>query len=430
QDCVAASNLAKQLGVPFASEAIDVTAYKRRTHTSTQEAARAVRRRFLRDAASAAGCSRIALGHTASDRLETCLLNLLRGTGPEGLSGFPPIELPLVRPLYHVTRASVERFCQARGLQVRSDSSNQDLSYSRNRVRLELLPYLQDHFNRSVPEAILRLADLCRDESSYLNYVAQDALHTLCIRQCGEELVLDGARLTELPPAVARRALRLGILRVRGALEGVTHEQIDSLLRGAAGTQETARDLPLFQGRTVSLQAGGGAVRIAQRPAPASPLPWEAMLQTPGCTEVRQAGLLVVCRNVSKDDTNWDETDRRDGLRLLDRIALPREAASEPLVMRSRRPGDRIRLRGTGTRKLQDLFVDIKAPLALRDRIGVLCAADGTILAVPGVASSEIALATDVPGDGKGECLLVLCYALIQDVFARRNTTAYRIRPE
>jgi tRNA(Ile)-lysidine synthase len=118
----------------------DAPALMRQRHLSAQEAARELRHAFLRETAQRISADRIALAHTQTDRIETVLLQILRGTGTQGLIGFPPMNLPLIRPLYAIRREETQDYCRQLQLEPREDSSNSKLDYRRNRVRLELLP--------------------------------------------------------------------------------------------------------------------------------------------------------------------------------------------------------------------------------------------------------------------------------------------------
>ncbi|MBW4521248.1 MAG: tRNA lysidine(34) synthetase TilS [Scytolyngbya sp. HA4215-MV1] len=115
----------------------------------------------------------IVTGHTASDRAETLLYNLMRGSGADGLQALVwqrslAPNLHLVRPLLTVTRAETAKFCQDFQLQIWQDSTNQDLQYARNRIRCELLPYLQVHFNPQVQQTLAQTAELLSADVDYL----------------------------------------------------------------------------------------------------------------------------------------------------------------------------------------------------------------------------------------------------------------------
>ncbi|MBW4684477.1 MAG: tRNA lysidine(34) synthetase TilS [Komarekiella atlantica HA4396-MV6] len=119
----------------------------------------------------------IVTGHTASDRAETLLYNLIRGTGADGLQALTwqrPLtaDVILVRPLLEITRSQTEQFCQDFQLPVWEDSTNQDLQYARNRIRQELIPYLQDNFNPQVESALAQTAELLQAEVEYLEKAA------------------------------------------------------------------------------------------------------------------------------------------------------------------------------------------------------------------------------------------------------------------
>jgi tRNA(Ile)-lysidine synthase len=165
----------------------------------------------------------VVTGHTASDRAETLLYNLLRGSGADGLQALtwkrallPDTfsEITLVRPLLEVTRAETGEFCQATGLKVWEDSTNQDWHYARNRIRQELIPYLQTHFNPQVEQTLNQTAELLRAEVEYLEERAIELLQQCC-RQSDADLslvsglaYLDRSPLKTSPLALQRRVLR------------------------------------------------------------------------------------------------------------------------------------------------------------------------------------------------------------------------------
>ena len=162
-----------------------------RLHLSAQEAARNARHTLLRIVLAERSAARIALGHTQDDRVETVLGNILRGTGLEGLGAMPPKDLPLIRPLYEVTRAETHAYCETHRLQPRQDSSNAELHYRRNRLRMELLPELRTHYNSNVDAAILRLAELTDADNSYLEEAAQNAGAHCTLSETARTLILE-----------------------------------------------------------------------------------------------------------------------------------------------------------------------------------------------------------------------------------------------
>ncbi|MBC7969289.1 MAG: tRNA lysidine(34) synthetase TilS [Verrucomicrobia bacterium] len=177
----------------------------------TSEAeARSWRYQVLTAIAQQHGYSCIVTGHTASDRAETLLYNLMRGSGADGLQALvwkrsltPDIQL--VRPLLGTTRVQTGQFCQSAPLQIWDDTTNHDLTYARNRIRQELLPYLQTHFNPQAEYALSQTAELLQAEVEYLETQAAALLQQA---QHPDRPGLNRSLLQKTPLALQRRAVR------------------------------------------------------------------------------------------------------------------------------------------------------------------------------------------------------------------------------
>ncbi len=193
--------------------------------TTSEGAARQWRYQVLREIAQEHGYQDIVTAHTKSDRAETLLYNLIRGTGADGLQALTwrrPLtkELQLVRPLLEVSRAETFQFCQNLQLPIWEDAYNQDLKYARNRIRNQLLPYLQNHFNPQVEQALAQTAELLRADVEYLENIAQQlrqqAMTGFSEHQPSGDLSLAQSPtlginrlvLREAPLALQRRVLR------------------------------------------------------------------------------------------------------------------------------------------------------------------------------------------------------------------------------
>lgn len=196
----------KQQGLPHALETADPIRWD-------EAGARAWRYQQLSKWAKARDCFAVVTGHTASDRAETFLFNLLRGTGVSGLTSLDwqrplddrdPNSPRLVRPLLDVSRQETEQFCQAYSLPVWPDRSNQDLAHARNRLRLEVIPYLQEHFNPQLESALNRVASLLEAEHELV--LAQTAQLWLVVYQSNPPRLLRDP-LQKAPLAIQRQIL-------------------------------------------------------------------------------------------------------------------------------------------------------------------------------------------------------------------------------
>ncbi len=168
-------------------------------------------------------------GHTASDRAETLLYNLIRGTGADGLQALSwqrrlTDSIVLARPLLEVTRSQTGQFCQEFQIPIWEDSTNQDLKFARNRIRQELLPYLQENFNPQVESALAQTAELLQAEVEYLEQVAHQLREEA---MSGLPLGLNRRVLQKAPIALQRRVMRQVLQEILSSAP--SFEQIEKL---------------------------------------------------------------------------------------------------------------------------------------------------------------------------------------------------------
>lgn len=246
------------IGVPVEVGRVDVAAYRRGLPGwSVQQAARAARYQLLAAVASEKRAAAVLVGHTADDQAETLLINLLRGTGMAGLAAMridetialdalgPPVELPeiyvqvqpvlepkmirVARPLLSTPRATTRAYCDQVGLTLVEDPSNQSRMYTRNRVRLDLLPVLEG-FNPAIRSVLARTADLAGEDVAVLDALV-DALHAKLARAPQPDVVEYDLPLWRAQPrALQRRLLRRGVEVLVGGLVDVRAAPIDDAL--------------------------------------------------------------------------------------------------------------------------------------------------------------------------------------------------------
>jgi tRNA(Ile)-lysidine synthase len=225
-------------GAPAKGESVEAWATERRWKAGND-----VRREI--------GASAIAEGHTLDDQAETLLLNLVRGTGIEGLAGIDPggPGTGVVQPLIEVTREQVEGFCRALHLRPRRDPMNEDRRYLRAAIRHDILPMLEDATGRGVKASIARTADTIRRDRDEL-WQRTARTYAEVAEESGDEVRFDANRLLALPDAVARRVIRFGAYRVMSvdAPAPWTKDGIEAVLDLARGRPGRRRDLS--DGRT------------------------------------------------------------------------------------------------------------------------------------------------------------------------------------
>ncbi len=227
-------NLSARLGLPFHSETLAGNALQSKARGNLEEAARNARYDFLKRASRLAGASRIAIGHSRNDQAETFLLRLFRGSGMEGLAAIHPVvEGAIIRPLLECGRPDILEYLETRGIEYREDSSNRDLRFRRNRLRLEWIPYLEKHFNPRLVQALAREAERARETSGLLDQLAAKEYGNLRIEH-EHGILLPAKDVNGLPAAIRNLVLRMALREARGSLRGIASchvEQIHRLCR-------------------------------------------------------------------------------------------------------------------------------------------------------------------------------------------------------
>ena len=345
EDAAFCRQLCATLAVPLRTSRADVAARRQAEGGGLEDAARRERHAFLRRVMDEEGAAWIALAHTRDDQAETVLLRLVRGAGGLGLSAMRPRAGDLLRPMLARSRRDVLDHLAARSLPWREDPSNADLSIARNRVRRELIPYLERHFNPAVREALARSAALLADDADVLASVEATAL------------TLEGLR--SAPRAVARLTVRRA-LQGAGGLRGVGLKHVDAILDLAATEAPSGRRVALPGGREAVFNFD--EVRIAPRRVTTPP--FSLPLTVPGAVALPD-GRRLVARAAR-------------GPAAADVVAVP----DAPLEIRTRRPGDRVRASGRDL-SLKRFLMDHRVPAQERGALPLL-AAGHRVLWVPG----------------------------------------------
>jgi len=386
-------DMARGMGLVFVTERSDIKQRLELSPENKQAAAREARYSFLARAAQETGSDAIAVGHTADDQAETYIMRELRGSGMHGLSAIPPVRGNIIRPLIEATRADVMEYLSQKGLQYRTDPSNLRPDYLRNRIRLELMPRLLE-YNPKLVEALCNSAEIHRDEDEFLDAYTSDMLNTIVAEKSACLVALDIAKLEDLPVAILRRAIRQVVAQVKGDLLSVGFGHIMEAVELATmgGT-----------GRGVDMPGGVRVERSYDRllvyGPDAAPKEFSVTLPVPGRVEVPEAGVSVEV-SLTKGGPG-PVTGKGAALVDMDKI-------TGPLTVRSRRPGDTFQPVGMeGSKKLKELFIDLKLPRFERARTPIV-ECGGEIVWVAGIRADRRFAADEATKDA----LLIKCEKL------------------
>ena len=380
-DAAFCRNLAARAGVPVVIGDADVPALARSAGVSLEVAGRDARQQFYAEAKAMLSASRVAVAHTRDDQAETVLLRLARGAGPLGLSGMAPQRDHLVRPLLDVPRAELRSYLHEIGVTWREDATNDDRAIPRNWVRHEVLPRLRE-LNAQADAALARAAGILRTDAVFLDGLANEAA-TRLVRTEGDRVVVDAAGLVQLPVALARR-VALRALETANPSRSYGLEEAQQLCETAAGG---------VGGSLAGLAmepSGATVVLVNRRPAGAA-----GKLKRVGKAEQRAPDYfelqLDIPGAVAAPHGRWTLTASAPGPRPeilaveAGQVLVDAGTLSRGLIVRLRRPGDRLHPLGTpGRKKVQDVFVDRKIPRDDRDREPIVTDEMGRIVWVAG----------------------------------------------
>jgi tRNA(Ile)-lysidine synthase len=391
-DALLVQQVCAQMGIPFVSAASDVAEFARTEGLSIEEAARTVRYRFLFSEARRLGCAAVAVGHTADDQVETVLMHFLRGAGLAGLRGMQTFgvmpewdaDLPLIRPMLGVWRADVLAYCREQALEPVIDQSNTDTTYFRNRLRHELIPYLQD-YNPRIKEVLWRMSQTVVGDYDVIEVVTSAAWDRSRMAEGEDFIVLSLPELRTMKTGLQRSVLRKAVARLRPGLRDIDFDVIE---RAAAFIQKPSSTLGLDLAAGINLYATGDSLFVGDASSKMLLDEWpqletksELHLSIPGTLQLPGGWLMVGSWVQPGEDPNWEDAYQ---------VWLDADCLSFPLQVRTRQSGDRFRPLGMQghSLKLSDFWINARLPRQARLGWPLVCS-KGEIVWIPGYRPAE-----------------------------------------
>lgn len=380
------ARICAEWGVPCVVKKINCREIARQRKCSLEEAGREERYRIFSEVAKEVQQSGvpmericIAVAHNADDQCETLLQRIIRGTGIHGLRGIPftrkdEAGFTVIRPLLAVTREEIEEYVREKGLEPNYDESNWTTEYNRNRIRLELIPYMEKNLNPGVKESLRALSEIASMEDDYME---QEATRCLQEIQVNETSVLDAERLQDFHPAIEYRVLARFLNQVEGT------EQIGKNILGGAAR------LVRSENPSARMDLPGGYSLKRQYNL--------LILESPEDNSVKSAKEETLTAKICE----WKDFDANNGLEavrkfrqsgrsvvLLDYDILRKELGEclDRVVLRGRMPGDRIGIAGGKHKKLQNYLVDGKIPREQRNRLKMVAVGSEILWILPDTA--------------------------------------------
>ena len=344
-------NFCAERGLTFVCRHVKAPDYALQNGLSLEDAARRLRYKALFAYAAAAGGDYIVTAHQADDQAETVLMQLMRGSGTSGLGGMQTASGKLLRPFLFVRRTEIEAYCHERGLRFCNDSTNDDVRYTRNRIRKELLPYLEKSFNHRVIAALGNTAQLARADNDFAAYHAQ-VFYNQNVKANGKLLECRAEALKTEFAAVSRRVVRMMWEKMAACGNELGFEHVEAVL-GLLKNGRSGKMLAL-PGKTAAAYFYGMLYVGAQ----------------PDVKKLISAGTAFDEITVFTESTGKLKEVAEEFPEITKkRAVVPLAMAGAALCIRTRRDGDRFYpYGGAGSKKLKDYFIDNKVPRSERDK--------------------------------------------------------------
>ena len=368
------ATLAEQWNLPFRLFEVDVAAIAKAQSMSLEQAGHEVRFQCFREAMQQWNITRLALGHHQNDRAETLLLHFIHGCGLDGLASMPPMDGSLIRPLIHVTKEELKEYCNKKQLKYYTDATNLEAGCLRNRIRLELLPQLQE-YNPQIVNAITRLQDSCSTDADYLDQQTQTIWQQWGTVQNGE-VRFPLTEFQQQHKAIQQRLLRKMLALLTGNTAGVTYRQIQDMMKLTESSQGS-RQLFLGKGVRYVRQYDRIVLRYAKKESAGC---YEFAWNPEEPFELKEWPCTITMRVAENNGMG-----RAD----LKTVTVDAECLAEQLIIRNRKAGDTVQPIGMqGHKSLKKYMIEKKVPADIRNIIPMI-ESNGEIIWIPGLFLAE-----------------------------------------
>ncbi|WP_163195367.1 tRNA lysidine(34) synthetase TilS [Clostridium thermarum] len=372
EDEAYAERFCRSLGVEFYSKKVDINEMVKRLNLSSETAGREARYSFFNELKERLGANKIALAHNLNDQAETVLMRIMRGAGIEGLQGIKPVRDGIfIRPILVLKREEIESYCAFNQLNPRTDKTNFENIYNRNKVRLELIPYIEKNFNKDILNTLNRLANIVSKDNEYIDEAAGKKYKTYCSFE--NNTVTLNKRLAEEHEAIISRVIRKALYEINGSLVNIEMIHIGDIID--LFTIGTGKKVALPSG--VQAENVYGDIRIYKVNETVQDKTFDGSI------------VLLAKNDISREilfSRYIEEMDITVGIRLVKKHEIIKFAEDpykkyfdydkiiNSISIRYRRQGDRFSPYGMkGSKKIKDLFMDLKIPKDERDNIPLLC---------------------------------------------------------
>lgn len=363
RDMNSAKKIAEKLSIPFHCKTVNVPKYSVENSVSEETAGRILRYEFFKDICVENGYTKIAVAHNKNDSCETIIMNLSRGCGSNGLKGISPVNSTVVRPLIECTRKDIEAYCREKNIDYVTDSTNNDDIYTRNFVRLNIIPRLEQ-VNLNAVGNIIKCSEIVASESDFIEkYIDKMQFvdyHNNCV-------LINRTVFESEHPAIKRRAVISAVTHLENSTNGISSARIDALcICGQTGKIFYLTDkICAYVGHDfIEIKGSGNEIP-----------PYEYTCSIPGIIDIVETGMQYTFEICDNDEHLCN---KRSECVCLNYSMIQ----GTTVTLRTRRGGDVFSPSGmNGSKKVKKFFIDSKIPKPKRNLYPIL-EIDNTIAAI------------------------------------------------
>ncbi|WP_308282445.1 tRNA lysidine(34) synthetase TilS [Clostridium estertheticum] len=360
-----AKKTCESLNIAFYSNKVDIHKVSRERNLSCEMAGREVRYNFFEELIIKLNANKVALAHNANDQAETILMRIMRGTGIEGMVGIKPVRDKIyVRPILKLSRREIEKYNSINNINPRIDKSNLENIYARNKVRLELIPYMEENFNKDIIKTLNRLSNIVKKDNDFLKIVSEKEYEKHC--EISQQRVIINKSAFSLHEAILSRIIRGALLAVNHNLYNFEEIHVLSIIE--LQKHDTGKNIMLPKNIIVENCYGDIHIHICAKESEANDNLYYL--------NINEENIIHSLNKVVKIDVipklKSTEFTGTDYIKYFDYDQI-----KEPIILRYRKDGDKFMPLGmNGNKKIKDLFIDLKIPKSQRNEIPLICFGD------------------------------------------------------
>ena len=359
-------SLCLQYGIKLFVKRKNATEYAAELKVTEEEAGRILRYNFFRENLNQVGGGKIAVAHNLNDQAETVLQRIIRGSGIDGLCAMSFIKDDLIRPMLNVTRTEIEKYLHNNNFEYCVDVTNAQAIYGRNKIRLNLIPYLEENFNPNIQNSLYRMSETMERDKKIIDKYVDLKFKEVMLSSNENRIVLDLPLLKKMDQGEAGRIIRLSIEKLKGNTVNVEMKHVDYAI-DFIRSGRTGKKINLSEGFTIERSYDNFIINKIVKNTPK--FRYDILVEQP--LKISEVGKTVLCRVLDVSEVNI--TDKTS-------VNLDYDLIKGNIIVRNRTAGDTIVPCGTTwNKKIKDIFIDMKIPAEERNK-KLIIADDDNIL--------------------------------------------------